>query len=169
MGENIKYRLLTSEDEKKLRELVNTVVGGLERKEFFIPYEDWEYKEMFDEGYAINYGAFDGEKLVAMGQIYVKQEMIEDYKKLLDIEDKRACELGGALCLKEYRRYGLMFHIMEYLSETAREKEFEYLLTMAHPDNIPSNNLIKKLGLNYIKTETVNGSFLRNLYLKEIK
>ena len=145
MGENIKYRLLTSEDEKKLRELVNTVVGGLERK------------------------AFDGEKLVAMGQIYVKQEMIEDYKKLLDIEDKRACELGGALCLKEYRRYGLMFHIMEYLSTMAKEKEFEYILTMAHPDNIPSNNLIKKLGLNYIKTETVNGSFLRNLYLKEIK
>jgi len=128
MGENIKYRLLTSEDEKKLRELVNTVVGGLERKEFFIPYEDWEYKEMFDEGYAINYGAFDGEKLVAMGQIYVKQEMIEDYKKLLDIEDKRACELGGALCLKEYRRYGLMFHIMEYLSTMAKEKEFEYIV-----------------------------------------
>lgn len=169
MEEKIKYRLLTIKDEEKLRELVNTVISGLERKEFFIPYEDWEYKEMFDPSYAINYGAFDGEKLVAMGQIYVKQEMIEDYKKLLDISDKKACELGGALCLKEYRRCGLMFHIMEYLSNVAKEKEFDYILTMAHPDNIPSNNLIKKLGLDYIKTETVNGSFLRNLYLKKIK
>ena len=56
--------------------------GGLENKEYFIPYEKWELESMFNEkDYAPLWGAYDGNKLVGMAQLYVSQKMLEDFKK----------------------------------------------------------------------------------------
>lgn len=165
---NLVYRKISKEEASKVRELINTVIGGLENPEFFIPYEEWEYEKMFDESYAPLYGAYDGDKLVAMGQLYVQQDMLQEYIKLLGLEGKKVCELGGALCLKEYRKQGIMTHIMGILEGYAKDNHFDYIITMAHPDNIASNQLIHKLGIEYVKTEVVHSGFLRKIYSKKI-
>ena len=48
----LEYKKIDKKDEQQVRDLINTVLGGLERKEYFIPYEEWELNSLFDENYA---------------------------------------------------------------------------------------------------------------------
>lgn len=57
---NLVYKEIEKKDEKQLRELIKTVLGNLERPEFFIPYEEWELEQIFDKQYAPLHGAYDG-------------------------------------------------------------------------------------------------------------
>ena len=48
---------------------------------------------MFDDkNYAPLYGAYDGEKLVGMAQLYVSQEMLADFKEEFGLTDYKVCE-----------------------------------------------------------------------------
>lgn len=67
---NLTYKKIEEKDRKQLLNLIDTVLGGLENPEYFIPYEEWEIDSMFDEkNYAPLYGAYDGDKLVRNGTI----------------------------------------------------------------------------------------------------
>lgn len=45
---------------------------------------------------------------------------------------------------------------------------FDYIISMAHPDNIGSKKSLEKVGLKYVKTTTVNEKFLRDIYMKKL-
>lgn len=65
---NLTYKKIQEKDKQQLFDLINIVLEGLENKEYFIPYEQWEMDSMFDEeNYAPLYGAYDGDKLVRNG------------------------------------------------------------------------------------------------------
>ena len=92
---NLVYKKIEEKDKDQLFNLIDTVLTGLENKEYFIPYEQWELDSMFDEvNYAPLYGAYDGEKLVGMAQLYVSQDMLADFKKEFELEEYKVCELG---------------------------------------------------------------------------
>jgi len=158
------YKEIEKKDEKQLRELISTVLGNLERPEFFIPYEEWELEQIFDKNYAPLYGAYDGDKLVGMAQLYVKREMLQEFIDVLGLNDYKVCELGGNLVLPEYRGMGIMRKLIEMQAELARELGFDYVISMAHPDNIGSNKALQRLGLEYVKTTTVANGHLRDIY-----
>lgn len=85
---NLEYKKIEEKDREQLFKLIEIVLGGLEDKEYFIPYEQWEYDSMFDEkNYAPLYGAYDGDKLVGMAQLYVSQNMLEDFKREFNLEN----------------------------------------------------------------------------------
>lgn len=158
------YKEIEKKDEKQLRELISTVLGNLERPEFFIPYEEWELEQIFDKNYAPLHGAYDGDKLVGMAQLYVKREMLQEFIDVLGLNDYKVCELGGNLVLPEYRGMGIMRKLIEMQTELARELGFDYVISMAHPDNIGSNKALQRLGLEYVKTTTVANGHLRDIY-----
>ena len=102
------YKKIEKKDSEQLFELIDVVLGGLENPEYFIPYEKWELDSMYDEvNYAPLYGAYDGDKLVGMAQLYVSQDMLNDFKKEFGLEKFKVCELGGNLVLPEYRGRGI--------------------------------------------------------------
>ena len=77
------YKKIEKKDSKQLFELIDVVLKGLDNPEYFIPYEQWEYDSMFDEkNYAPLYGAYDGDKLVGMAQLYVSQEMLAGFNAI---------------------------------------------------------------------------------------
>lgn len=61
--DNLIFKEVDKKDEKQVMDLIKVVLNGLERKEFFIPYEEWELEEFFNKDYALLHGAYDGEKL----------------------------------------------------------------------------------------------------------
>lgn len=119
---------------------------------------------MFDEDYAPLLGAYDGDKFVAIAQLYVDQEMLKEFKEVLEISDKKVCELGGNLVLPNYRGKGLMFKMIQIQREWAKDLGFEYIISMAHTDNIGSLKSLEKLGLEHKKTAEVANSYLRAVY-----
>jgi GNAT superfamily N-acetyltransferase len=164
------YKKIETKDKEQLFKLIDIVLGGLENQEYFIPYEQWEYDSMFDEkNYAPLYGAYDGEKLVGMAQLYVSQEMLADFKKEFELTEYTVCELGGNLILPEYRGRGITTKLQTIEFELARELGFDYIISMAHPNNIGSLKTLEKVGLEFIKTTTLSNGFLRSLYMKKLK
>lgn len=104
-----------------------------------------------------------------MAQLYVDQEMLKEFKEVLGISNYKVCELGGNLVLEEYRGRGIMSTLQKSQYDLAKELGFDYIISMAHPDNIGSNKVLEKIGLEYIKTATVSNGYLRNIYIKKLK
>ncbi len=169
---NIKlvYKKIEEKDKEQLFNLIDIVLGGLENQEYFIPYEQWEFDSMFDEeNYAPLYGAYDGEKLVGMAQLYVSQEMLADFKKEFGLDGYNICELGGNLVLPEYIGKGITTKLQVMELEIAKQRGFDYIISMAHPDNIGSCRTLEKVGLEYVKETRLSNGFLRKLYMLKLK
>lgn len=139
------YKKVDSKDKEQLFKLINIVLDGLEDDSYFIPYEQWELDSMFDEvNYAPLYGAYDGDKLVGIAQLYVSQDMLADFKKEFGLEEYKVCELGGNLVLPEYRGKGITTKLQTIELELARQLGFDYIISMAHPNNIGSCKTLEK-------------------------
>lgn len=164
------YKKIEEKDKEQLFKLIHTVLDGLENPEHFIPYEEWEFDSMFDEeNYAPLYGAYDGDKLVGMAQLYVSQEMLDDFKKEFGLEEYKVCELGGNLVLSEYRGNGITKTLQKMELELAKQKGFDYIISMAHPQNPSSCKTLEKVGLNFVKETRLSNGFLRKLYMLKLK
>jgi RimJ/RimL family protein N-acetyltransferase len=114
-------------------------------------------------------GCYDGNKLVGMAQLYLNQNMLKEFKEVLDISNYRVCELGGNLVLPEYRGKGITTVLQTILYYLAKDLKFDYIMSMAHPDNKSSLKTLEKVGLEYIKQATVANGHLRYVYLKNLK
>lgn len=164
---NLVYKRIDKKDKEKLIKLIDTVLECLERPEFFIPFTDEDIKIMFDKDKVITYGVYDNEELVATAQLYLQEEYVKELKEILDIEDKKVSEFGGYLVLPEYRNQGIMRQLQNMLALEAKKAGFEYAVITAHPDNIPSNSVIKHSEAKLMKTADLEG-YLRNIYLLEL-
>ncbi len=167
---SLEFKKIEKKDEKQLFNLINVVLGGLPDQSHFIPYEQWELDSMFDEeNYAPLYGAYDGEKLVGMAQLYVSQDMLADFKEEFGLTEYKVCELGGNLVLPEYRGRGITTVLQTIEFNLAKELKFDYIISMAHPDNIGSCKTLERVGLEFVKETTLSNGFLRKLYMKKLK
>ena len=160
----IEYRKIEKSEKPELSALITLVLDKLERKDFFIPFEDEEIEAMFDENNAVIYGAYDGDKLVGTAQLYLGDEFVENIKENLGVKDSLAAEFGGVLVLPEYRGNGIMKHFGNILVSEAKLKKYEYIVAVAHPENIASNRGISAIGAKLIKTDYL-GEYYRNMYL----
>lgn len=164
------FKKIEEKDKDQLFKLIDTVLSGLPNQEYFIPYEDWEYESMFDDvNYAPLYGAYDGDKLVGMAQLYVSQDMLKDFKDEFGLSEYKVCELGGNLVLPEYRGMGITTKLQTIEFELAKELGFDYIISMAHPDNIGSCKTLERVGLEFIRETRLSNGFLRRLYMKKLK
>ena len=163
------HKKIEEKDKEQLFNLIDIVLNGLPDQSHFIPYEQWELDSMFDEeNYAPLYGAYDGDKLVGMAQLYVSQDMLKDFKDEFGLSDYKVCELGGNLVLPEYRGQGITTKLQTMEMNLAKELGFDYIISMAHPDNIGSCKTLERVGLEFIKETTLSNGFLRKLYMKKL-
>lgn len=164
------YKKIEQKDKEQLFNLIDIVLNGLEDKAYFIPYEQWELDSMFDEvNYAPLYGAYDGNKLVGMAQLYISQNMLDDFKKEFDLTEYKVCELGGNLVLPEYRGQGITTQLQTMELNLAKDLGFDYIISMAHPNNVGSCKTLERVGLEFVRETTLSNGFLRNLYMKKLK
>ena len=159
------YKKIEEKDKEQLFKLIDVVLKGLPDQAHFIPYEQWELDSMFDEiNYAPLYGAYDGEKLVGMAQLYVSQDMLAD-----GLTEFKVCELGGNLVLPEYRGKGITTELQTMELQLAKDLGFDYIISLAHPDNIGSCQTLQCVGLEFVKETTLSNGFLRKLYMLKLK
>jgi len=163
------YKKIEEKDKEQLFSLIDIVLSGLPDQAHFIPYEQWELDSMFDDvNYAPLYGAYDGNKLVGMAQLYVSQDMLKNFKEEFELIEYKVCELGGNLVLPEYRGRGITTKLQTIEMQLAKDLKFDYIISMAHPDNIASCKTLEKIGLKFIKETELSNGFLRRLYMKKL-
>lgn len=165
----LEFRRILEEESDKIKKLSDIVMNHLERKEFFIPFSEQVYKDMFDNDKVIAYGAFDGDKLVGTAQLFVAEDYIKEVKATLNINNSKIVDLGGYLVLPEYRNQGIVKQLQTILLDLAKEMDFDYIAITAHPENVPSNAAIKNLNAEFKKIFTTSNGYERNLYLLDLK
>ena len=164
----IDYRLIDVKEKLALIDLMNTVVEGLERKDFFIPFTSEEIDSMFDDKKAVVYGSYDDGKLVGTAQLYLGDEFVDEIKAAIGIENAKAAEFGGVMVLKKYRNHGIMKRFSKIMIEEARKRKYEYIVACAHAENIASNAAILAMGAQLKKTGDLSGHRNRNMYLLQL-
>ena len=164
----IEYKKIDVSEKHELTELINIVQDGLERKEFFVPFSEKEIDAMFDENNAVTYGAYDDGKLVGTAQFYLGDEFVDKIKDALEVKNTLAGEFGGVLVLPEYRENGIMKQFSRILMKEAKKRNYEYIVSVAHPKNLASNKAISAMGAKLMKTDYL-GKYFRNMYLLELK
>ncbi len=166
---NFVFKRIFKEDEKQVRDLVNNVFENIERKDFLIPWTEEQMNRFFNTDYSFLLGAYDGNKLIAMSQIFTQREIEQEYYDILNIsKSKSICELGGFLVLSEYRNKGIMTKLSKMSCELINELNFDYIISTIHPENIASNKIVQKLDFDLYGTLTTQSGFLRNLYWKKL-
>lgn len=163
------YRKVEKNEKEQLFTFIDDILSRIKDCNYFIPYDQWELDNMFDEeNYGYVYGAFDTNKLVGMSQLYVNQQMLAECKQLLSI-DEDSCEIGGNLVLEEYRDKSIATNLMKNEIELAKQLGFKTIIAMAHPDNKASIKSLEHVGFSFVKEETLNNGFKRNLYCLKVK
>ncbi|MBE5819990.1 MAG: GNAT family N-acetyltransferase [Clostridiales bacterium] len=161
----IKYRRIEKEEKEKVKTLINEVLGKIERKEFFMPYKEKDYEDMFNKSKYIIYGAYDEEKLVGTGSL--KLDIKEEVKNYIDIESKKILKFSKYLVLEEYRNQGIMKTLEHELMKEAKALKYEYGVITVHPENEASKKVIKHLGAELVKTTYID-EYLREIYLVKL-
>ena len=139
----------------QLKSLMKTVVDLLPKKEWLITPTQEEVENIFENSKVDYWGAFDGDKLVAISSLSYDEDDFAEIVKLLGIEKNKVAEIAECMTLPEARGNNLMFKINSLLVEKARERGIEYLIATAHPENNASNISLQKLGM------TIAGQFYR--------
>ena len=93
---------------------------------------------------------------------------MQEYIDILGLNGYKVCELGGNLVLPEYRGNGIMYELIKLQTKLAKDMGFDYITSMAHPYNMGSKKSLMKIGLEYVKTTTVNESFLRDIFIMKL-
>lgn len=167
---NLIFKKIYKEDDKQVRNLIDIVFQNLERKDFLIPWTEEQMNRFFNDDYSLLFGAYDGNKLIAISQIFTPKEIEEEYYNILNIpKSKSICELGGFLVLPEYRNNGIMTNLCKILCELANDFKFDYIISTVHPENIISNKIVQKFDFELYDIITTESGYLRNLYLKKLK
>ena len=129
---------------------------------------------MFDPvNYAHIYGAFIGDQLVGMAQLYILSDMpgISYFQKAHNLPENTCCELGGCLVLPEYRGHGIATELLNNLCKVAEQLPpydkkglpYEYIFATTHPDNIAAIKAIEHIGL---VEEPQNATLPNGYYMK---
>lgn len=163
----ITYREIKIEEKQQLKELINSVLKKLERKEFFIPFTEQEIEDMFNKEKVITYGAYDENKLVGTAQLFLDEKYTTEIREILNMKNDKIAELGGYLVSEEYRNNGIIKHLEDILILKLKDMKYEYAVITVHPDNIASNKATEYTGAKIVKTTNL-GQYLRNIYLLKI-
>lgn len=164
----IEYRKISKQDKDKWIVLMHTVLENLERKEFFISFNEEEIDELFEENQAIHMGAYDEEKLVGASTLYLDETYVKEIKEKIDLQSDKVIELGGYLVLEEYRNQGIMKRLETLLIEEAKKLGYKFIVITVHPENIASNKATEFTGAKLVKT-TKLGEYLRNIWVLNLK
>ncbi len=166
----LEFKIVEKEDKTQFLNLVNKVLGNLENKDFFIPYSDSEYNEMLNnKQYATIFGAYHNNNLIGVSLVCYDKAIMEEEKLHFNIKTSNICELGGNLVLPEYRGLKIASFLQKLSIDYALEQNFDYVVSMAHPENIKGCKTLEGAGLGYLKTVKLNSGFLRNLYMLKLK
>ena len=115
-------------------------------------------------------GVKSGDKLIALGVLYLPKDNEEDLSHLLigvDLTGKKSANYKLCMVAKDYRGNGLQVALGKMLEDKAKEYGINLLCATVSPDNFYSRNNMLKLGYTFNTTlPKYNG--VRDIFYKFI-
>ncbi|MBE5733561.1 MAG: GNAT family N-acetyltransferase [Clostridiales bacterium] len=165
----IEIKRLSKEHHQQFKLINAKIRKALVNQKWFMPFSEENINNMFNEGSTlVVFGAFIDGDLGAVSLFDANNDEFAEMAKTVGYCEKIGAELGGSMVLPEYRGKNLMLEINYALINEARKMGIEYFIATAHPDNVASNNSLKKLGMTYKTTLIRDGGYERNVYILDL-
>ena len=143
MTTNYEIRLLTNDDKDNLNSLIENVETTIKKKVYWLPISETSREHFFDKEWTILWGMYDGNELVGSIGLFLNENEYGESQREVQLEDKKIAEVGRIMCRSNYRGKGIASRLMEVLLEYVNELDIDLLLATVHPDNEPSQKLVK--------------------------
>lgn len=167
MNERFKFRLLSQNDKTQLDYLISTIELNLTNKEFWLPIDETSREHFLDLNWTIFIGCFKNDALVAAAGLFLNAYEYSESLKYLNISGSIA-EIGRLMVSPEYRGNDLAYTLSKQLINIAKLKNIDYLLATSHPNNLPSQITLKKLGFSK-KANYIKQIYSRDILCMEVK
>lgn len=155
----------------EIMELQNTIVQGIENKEWYCEVNKEEFKSYFSEGKKVLGYLNEEDKLVALG-IYIKNGYNkENYGYDIGLEGEellKVAQIEVTIVLDEYRGNKIQRILCENIEEIAKRDKVEILAATASPYNIYSVKNFENLGYSIEKDKMKYGGMRRYVLVKRI-
>lgn len=159
---------LTLKDKENYLKLYDSVVATLEHPEWLTHINQKERKTIFTNNDIYMFACEMDNRLVGASGFFLDYSGIENIVEFVKLKNVKIAEIGASIVIPQYRGKNIMLNINKFAVQKAKEIGLEYLIASVHPDNLPSNNSLRALGMEFKGTTFRNGKLLRNIYLLKI-
>lgn len=162
-------RQLTPHDKEAFMQMNKDTFYKQMDPSFFIPFTEIEIEKDFSpEAKDILLGIFEKDQLVAVSGLLYDLSDFYDLPELQGYDFQQMAEIGGCMTSPRHRNNGYMRMINENILKTAQQQQLRYLVATAHPDNIPSNSSLQRLGMKWFG-HFQRHNYPRNLYFLDLE
>ena len=162
------FRKLNIKDKEKLDKLIDIIEKNLTNNAYWLPMQAEARNHFFDENWTIFYGAFKDDNLISACALFLNEFEYGESAEKLNLNKSEVAEIGRCMVNPDYRGNNLMLTLNSKLLDVAKQMGKKYIIATAHPDNIPSNNSLKALGMTTQKTVVKMERYPRNIMLLEL-
>ena len=164
----MEIRKLTLTDKMQLDCLINEVENTLVNKTYWLPITETSREHFFDDEWTFFLGAFENGKLVGAVGLFFNENEYGESKRVLGLCSKDVAEYGRAMVSPLYRNKGVMKELSQRLLQYASKFGKKYIIATVHPDNTPSQQVIKSLGFKKKAFVTKLDIYDRDIMLLEV-
>ena len=161
-------RELEISDLEALEQLITKVENSLIKNAFWLPINTESRKHFFDKKWTCFYGAFDNDKIIGAVGLFFNQNEYGESQRILNMEDKKIAELGRAMVDPDYRNQKIITHLAEEIMEYASTLNLDAVIATVHPQNVPSQSFLKKLGFEKQASVIKNKKYERDILIKHL-
>ena len=165
---HITLRHLTKSGQHALDLLIQDVEATLPDEKFWLPISETSKAHFFDDEWTYFLGAFVKEELVGAAAMFFNENEWGESRQTIGIESSSIVEFGRAMVRSDFRGKGIMNLIASELLKVAEQKSVDYLLATVHPNNIPSQKTVTRMGMHKAGFCIKNGGFERDIFLREV-
>lgn len=163
------YRKLEISDADKLDKLIDDTFSNLANEKFFLPISQDVRDLLFDDEQTYFLGAFSSDNLVGAAALLFSEKVWGESRDKIGLDSSSVVEFGLAMVDPSSRGHGIMNTLSSKLLEIALTSDADYLIATVHPDNTPSQKVIKSLGMKKEGFCIKPGGYERDIYLRNLK
>jgi len=165
---NYDIRVLNPSDVPDFENLVAEIERKIVNPAWWLPIKENAKKHFFDSDWTTFIGCFHGDKLVGASALFWNEFEYGESVSAIGGCPAPIAEIGRCMVLNEHRGQNLMLKMNSELLKIARKRGVKSVIATAHPDNLPSNSSLIRLGLKIQKCIIKDGSYPRNVLLMSL-
>lgn len=164
----MKIKILDYNDKFQLDNLIDLTEKNVSNEKFWLPISDKSREHFFDKKWTCFFGAFLDEQLIGTVGLFFNKNEYDESRKEIKLNEDRIAEVGRIMCHPDYRNKRVASRLMEEMMDYVNKSDLKILLATAHPENEPSQRLLRKYG--FVKKGFIvkSGNYERDILTRKV-
>lgn len=157
----------TKSDVPVIRRLMEEVLAGMERPEWFVIDEEaFLERHVETEGFTLKAVDRDSGAMAAFLVVRLPMDAEDNLGEYLNLnreERRKTAHIESAAVAEHYRGLGLQGRLLREAMDRIRKLDIEWMMATVHPDNAPSRNTFLHAGFEAVTETEKYGGLVREI------